>query len=87
MKHTFLCRYRNSNHKDFVPGICWQDDSKLFSCSWDSKVIHHDVSSKSSSINSADSCVTKIETKTVNKNETAVTCNGDSNAAVIQSSA
>ena len=37
-------RYSNSAHSDFVQGISWSGDHRLYTCGWDARVFCHTVS-------------------------------------------
>ncbi|XP_043261819.1 methylosome protein 50-like [Colletes gigas] len=42
VNNNFSSLYKNEDHTDFVRGLSWYKD-QLFSCSWDSTVLRHDV--------------------------------------------
>lgn len=37
------CRYRSTSHTDFVQGLAWATEDKLYTCGWDSKIYKHSV--------------------------------------------
>ncbi|XP_076619515.1 methylosome protein WDR77 [Colletes latitarsis] len=45
INNNFSSIYKNEDHTDFVRGLSWYKD-QLFSCSWDSTVLRHDIYSR-----------------------------------------
>uniref|UniRef100_A0A0B7A844 Uncharacterized protein n=1 Tax=Arion vulgaris TaxID=1028688 RepID=A0A0B7A844_9EUPU len=42
--------YRDTTHQDFVQGLAWSNESQLYTCGWDAKVISHNLTQRVATI-------------------------------------
>ena len=45
---SVFCRYSSDVHTDFVTGVVWTDADSFLTCSWDSTILNHSLSSEHS---------------------------------------
>lgn len=70
--------YRNTSHRDFVRGLSWSSNNKLFTCGWDSQVIAHSISEVSETSKSDSEPVVMEVNGDINteQSDDKIKCNG-----------